>query len=295
MDRLPNLIIYAIPTFVALIIAEMVWAKWRAPSHYHPQDMRTSLLLGLTTFGTGMLCAAAITTISLYCYHYRLATIPVVWWAWPLCSILDDFLHYWLHRAGHRVRWLWASHVNHHSSQHFNLSVALRQSMTGAFFTSLAFRVPLILIGLPIEMIVFVGAINTIYEFWTHSDTFGRGPRWFEYLMNTPSHHRVHHAVNPRYLDRNFAAVFMIWDRMFGTYAEEVEGEKIHYGIIKQLGTFNLMWNIFHEWIGIIQDLWTAPWRAKLSYFWGVPGWSHDGSRETSDMIRARWEAQQSG
>ena len=117
--------------------------------------------------------------------------------------------------------------------------------------------------------------------------------RWIEFVMNTPSHHRVHHATNPRYLDRNYAGTFIIWDRMFGTFTEEVEGEKIRYGIVKQLGTFNLLWSVFHEWIGIAQDLWSAPWRHKFSYLWRPPGWSHDGSRDTSDSIRAQWQAGQ--
>ena len=111
--------------------------------------------------------------------------------------------------------------------------------------------------------------------------------------MNTPSHHRVHHATNPRYLDRNYAGVFIVWDRMFGTFEPEVDGEPIRYGIVKQLGSFNLLWAVFHEWIGIVRDVTTAPWRHKLGYLWREPGWSHDGSRDTSDAIRARWQARQ--
>jgi hypothetical protein len=114
-------------------------------------------------------------------------------------------------------------------------------------------------------------------------------------VMNTPSHHRVHHAVNPRYLDRNYAGTFIVWDKMFGTYAAEVEDEPIRYGIVKQLGNFNLLWGVFHEWVGIFQDLWRAPLKAKLGYLFGPPGWSHDGSRDTSDMIRTRWEQSRDG
>ncbi|MEC8837997.1 MAG: sterol desaturase family protein, partial [Pseudomonadota bacterium] len=106
---------------------------------------------------------------------------------------------------------------------------------------------------------------------------------------NTPSHHRVHHATNPRYLDRNYAGVFIVWDKLFGTFEPEVSGEKIRYGIVKQLGSFNLLWSVFHEWIGIAQDMWRAPWKHKLSYLLREPGWTHDGSRETSDQIRAAW------
>ena len=139
-------------------------------------------------------------------------------------------------------------------------------------------------------MIAFCGGINLIYQFWIHTEAVGRMPRWFEAVMNTPSHHRVHHAVNARYLDMNYAGVFIVWDRLFGTYTPEDGEDRVRYGLVKQLGTFNLIWSVFHEWVGIAGDLWRAPWRAKLMYLIGPPGWSHDGSRETSDMIRRRWE-----
>jgi len=112
-------------------------------------------------------------------------------------------------------------------------------------------------------------------------------------VMNTPSHHRVHHATNPRYLDSNYAGVFIIWDRMFGTFVPEIDEEPIRYGIVRQLGTFNLLYAVFHEWIGIAKDVWHAPWQHKLSYLWRPPGWTHDGSRDTSDTIRARWQERQ--
>ena len=139
-------------------------------------------------------------------------------------------------------------------------------------------------------MIAICGGFNLIYQFWIHTEAIGKMPRWFEAVMNTPSHHRVHHATNPRYLDRNYAGVFIVWDKMFGTFEEErPDEERIRYGIVKQLGSFNLLWAVFHEWIGIAQDMWRAPWRHKLSYLLREPGWTHDGSRETSDMIRERW------
>ena len=107
--------------------------------------------------------------------------------------------------------------------------------------------------------------------------------------LTHPSHHRVHHATNPRYLDRNYAGVFIVWDRMFGTFEQETDEEQIRYGIVKQLGSFNLLWAVFHEWIGMLTDIWRSPWKHKLSYLLREPGWSHDGSRDTSDTIRARW------
>ncbi len=284
---------YAIPAFIILIVAEMLWARNRAPEKYEPRDTLTSLVLGTGSTVAGALTGALVFSLAMWIYDNRLFDIGWVWWAWPLCFVLDDLAYYWAHRTGHRVRWFWASHVNHHSSQHYNLSTALRQTWTGFIALSFIFRIPLAFVGFHPAMLLFVGAFNLIYQFWIHTEAIGKFPRWFEYVMNTPSHHRVHHATNPRYLDRNYAGVFIIWDRMFGTFTEEVDSEKIRYGIVRQLGTFNLLWSVFHEWVGIFKDLWSAPWRHKLSYLVREPGWSHDGSRETSDMIRARWLAAQ--
>jgi len=295
MNDLPNPVDYAVPAFVLLIILEMVWARFRAPEKYEPKDTLTSLLFGFGSTVAGALTGAAIFGLSVYLYQYRAVTIPFAWWAWIVCFILDDFAYYVFHRAAHRVRWFWASHVNHHSSQHYNLSTALRQTWTGFIAGSFLFRLPLMLIGFHPAMVAFVGGINLIYQFWIHTETIGRMPRWFEAVMNTPSHHRVHHATNPRYLDANYAGVFIVWDRMFGSFTPEVDDEPIRYGIVKQLGTFNLLWSVFHEWIGIAKDLWSAPFGAKLGYLFGPPGWSHDGSRDTSDTIRARWREQQDG
>ncbi len=200
----------------------------------------------------------------------------------------DDLAYYWLHRTGHRVRWFWASHVNHHSSQHYNLSTALRQTWTGFFTLSFAFRLPLVALGFEPGMVLTCAAFNLIYQFWIHTEAIDRLPRWFEALFNTPSHHRVHHATNPRYLDRNFAGTFIVWDRLFGTFEPEVAGEAIRYGIVRQLGSFNPLRAAFHEWAAIIRDVSSAPWGSKSAYLWREPGWSHDGSRETSDMIRER-------
>jgi sterol desaturase/sphingolipid hydroxylase (fatty acid hydroxylase superfamily) len=295
IEKLPDPTAFAVPAFVALIIIEMIWAKRRAPEKYEPRDTLTSLAFGLGSTVSGLLFGGIVFAISLKFYAMRPFDVPFVWWAWILCFVLDDLTYYLFHRASHRIRWFWANHVNHHSSQHYNLSTALRQPWTGFFTLGFLFRMPLLLIGFHPAMIIFCGGLNLIYQFWIHTEAIGRMPRWFEAVMNTPSHHRVHHATNPRYLDRNYAGVFIVWDRMFGTFAREVDDEPIRYGIIKQLGTFNLLWSAFHEWIGIARDLWRAPWSAKLGYIFRAPGWSHDGSRDTSDMIRARWEQNKHG
>jgi sterol desaturase/sphingolipid hydroxylase (fatty acid hydroxylase superfamily) len=284
---------YAIPGFVALIVIEMLWARRRAPLAYEPRDTLTSLLLGLGSTAVGAVAAGAIYGFALWLYEWRVVTLGWAWWVWGLAFVLDDLGYYIGHRLGHRVRWFWASHINHHSSQHYNLSTALRQTWTGPVALSFLFRIPLAFAGFHPAMLATCAGFNLIYQFWIHTEVIGRCPRWFEWLMNTPSHHRVHHATNPRYLDRNYGGVFIVWDRLFGSFTAEQDSEPARYGIIKQLGSFNLLWAAFHEWIAIACDVWRAPWRAKWSYVWRVPGWTHDGSRETSDMIRERWRAAQ--
>ena len=285
---------YAVPAFVVLVLLEMFWARRWRPDAYEPKDTLISLGFGLGSTVAGIAFGGVVLAITMGFYQYRLFDIGWQWWVWPIAFVLDDLSYYWFHRTAHRVRWFWASHVNHHSSQHYNLSTALRQTWTGFFAASFLFRLPLVLIGFHPGMIAICAGFNLIYQFWIHTEAVDRMPRWFEAVMNTPSHHRVHHATNPRYLDRNYAGVFIIWDRMFGTFEPEVMDEKIRYGIVKQLGSFNLLWAVFHEWIGIAQDVWRSPWRHKLSYMFRAPGWTHDGSRETSDMIRAKWQARQS-
>ena len=288
-----NPVTYAIPAFILLILIEMLWAKRRAPEKYEPRDTLVSLAMGTGSTAAGLLTAGLMAALAAWLYQFRLFEIGWQWWAWAACFVLDDMAYYWFHRFAHRVRWMWASHVNHHSSQHYNLSTALRQTWTGTIALGFVFRLPLVLIGFHPAMILFCGGINLIYQFWFHTEAIARFPRWFEAVMNTPSHHRVHHATNPVYLDRNYAGVFIIWDRMFGTFQPELESERIHYGIVKQLGSFNLLWVAFHEWVGIARDVWNAPWGSKFGYIWRPPGWTHDGSRDTSDTIRERWLARQ--
>ncbi|TCD06828.1 sterol desaturase family protein [Erythrobacteraceae bacterium CFH 75059] len=280
---------YAVPVFVALLLLEIGWAARRSRRSYEWRDTAVSLGMGLGSTVAGALFGGIVAAVSLWVYDYRLFEIGWVWWAWPVCFVLDDLAYYWIHRAGHRVRWFWASHVNHHSSQHYNLSTALRQSWTGFFTLGFTFRLPLVLIGFHPAMVAICAGFNLVYQFWIHTEAVGRLPRWVEAVMNTPSHHRVHHATNPRYLDRNYAGVFIVWDRLFGTFEPERDDEAIRYGIVHQLGSFNLLWAVFHELIGMARDVAAAPWRHKLSYMLRPPGWSHDNSRATSDALRARW------
>ena len=288
--NLPDPVTLAIPTFVLLVLAEMVVAWGRDRRRYCPRDTLTSLCLGLGSTITGVLSGGAVFALATWVAQFRLFDIGYAWWAFVVAFVLDDLAYYAFHRSAHRVRWFWASHVVHHSSQHYNLSTALRQTWTGFFSLGFLFRLPLFLIGFPPALVFFVAALNLVYQFWIHTEVIGRMPRWFEAVMNTPSHHRVHHATNPRYLDRNYAGVFIVWDRLFGTFTAEEASDRPRYGIVRNLGSFNFIWAALHEWIGIARDVWTAPgFHNKIKYMIREPGWSHDGSRDTSDSIRAQW------
>ena len=290
---LPDPTELAVPAFVALMLIELWFVRRRMPHAYEARDTLTSLALGLGSTVAGALSGGLLFAAALWVYQFRVFDFGFVWWAWPLAFVLDDLAYYWKHRFMHRVRWGWAAHVIHHSSQHYNLSTALRQTWTGFFTGLFIVNLPLFLLGFHPVMLAFCGGLNLVYQFWIHTEAIDRMPRWFEAVMNTPSHHRVHHATNPRYLDSNYAGVFIVWDRMFGTFEPETDEERIRYGIVKQLGSFNILWAAFHEWIGIARDMWSAPGLAnKLQYAWRPPGWSHDGSRESSDSIKARWRAQ---
>jgi sterol desaturase/sphingolipid hydroxylase (fatty acid hydroxylase superfamily) len=292
--ELPDPVDLAVPAFILLVLVEMVVARLRGMRSYCPRDTLTSLALGFGSSISGLLAVGLIYGLAILVHQFRLFDVAYVWWAFLLCFVLDDLAYYVFHRSAHRIRWFWASHVVHHTSQHYNLSTALRQTWTGFFSLAFLFRLPLFLIGFPPAMVFFCAGLNLVYQFWIHTELIGRMPRWFEAIMNTPSHHRVHHAINPRYLDRNYAGVFIVWDRLFGTFEAERNDDRPRYGVVRQLGSFNILWAALHEWIGIVRDLLNAPgWRNKLGYALREPGWSHDGSRETTEAIRARWRRSQ--
>jgi sterol desaturase/sphingolipid hydroxylase (fatty acid hydroxylase superfamily) len=226
----------------------------------------------------------------MYAYHHRLFHIPFAGWSFALVFVLEDCRYYWWHRISHRSRWFWASHVVHHSSQHFNLSTNLRQSWTSQFSGLTLLGMPLAFIGFNPALVGLAFTLNLIYQFWIHTESIDRMPRWFEWLLNTPSHHRVHHASNPGYLDANYAGVFMIWDRMFGSFVAERREEPPRYGIVSNLGSFNPVRIALHEYYAIARDVFRRKLTLlqRLAYLFAPPGWSHDGSRATTAELRAR-------
>ena len=249
--------------------------------------------MGLGSTAAGLLTGGAAAVAAIFVYQHRLFDIPMTAvWAWVVIFLAEDLTYYWFHRLSHERRFWWAAHVNHHSSQHYNLSTALRQTWTGGVAGTWALWLPLAFLGFPPAMIAIQKGISLVYQFWIHTETIGRMPRWFEAVFNTPSHHRVHHARNPRYLDRNYAGILIVWDKLFGTFQPELDEEACRYGIVKNLGDFNLVRVAFHEWAAMITDVLRHP-RHALGYVFGPPGWSHDGSRDTSDTLRAQWRAEQ--
>ena len=281
----------AIPVFIVAIILEMFAVRAGVRGDYDWRDTATSLAMGFGNTFAAIIFGALVVGVGVWLYQFRVLDIPVTWWSIGIAFIAEDFAYYWFHRTAHRIRWFWASHVVHHSSQHYNLSTALRQTWTGQFSLSFAFRLPLFLTGFDPRLILFCAGLNLVYQFFIHTETVRRLPGPIEWLFNTPSHHRAHHGTNPRYLDRNFGGVFIVWDRLFGTFEAERDDEPVRYGIIRNLASFNPVWVATHEWVAIGRDLIRAPdWRTRWRAVAGPPG---AGSGETADVIRAGWQADQ--
>lgn len=258
--------------FIALMAIEALVARHRGQhGAYAGADTRANLLSGTGAFVIGAAAQAPIA--ALLCLFHGLTPLhlPVHHWAtWVLAVVVLDFCLYWAHRLSHETRLGWAVHVTHHSSQRYNLSVAVRQSWT---LNLLAFCfLPLPLLGIPLEVILAVKACSSAYQFWLHTEQIGRLPRWFEYIFNTPAHHRVHHASNPRYIDKNYGGTFILWDRLFGTFEPEVEAPV--YGLTHNLTRHDVLHINFHEWRALFADLLRArTWRDRLGYMFFRPGW----------------------
>jgi sterol desaturase/sphingolipid hydroxylase (fatty acid hydroxylase superfamily) len=283
------LIYYAIPFFVVTMLLELLAIRGRPSSlGYETRDSVASLSMGIGNVMISAVVKTGLILLYVQLSRFALFDIGYEWWAWVLLIVLEDLCYYWFHRLHHEVRFMWAAHINHHSSRHYNLSTALRQSWTTPF-TGPIFWVPLVLLGFKPEMILAAQAISLLYQYWIHTELIDRlGP--FEWILNTPSHHRVHHGRNPQYLDRNYAGIFIVWDRLFGSF--EPEAAPVDYGITKNLTTFNPVRIAFHEWIAMLRDCRQAGGLAdRLRILFHPPGWTPDGSGLTAADLRARLEA----
>ncbi len=291
MFKFPSVTQMAVPLFIAAMLVEILIARYRGTARYETRDTLASLVMGVGSIVAGMLIGFIAFRALFYFYQFRIFDLEMSAWVFAVCFVLDDLRYYWFHRFSHRIRWAWAAHVNHHTSQHYNLSTALRQTWTGVLTGMFVLSVPLVLLGFHPGLIAFANGFNLVYQFWIHTEVIKRLPKWFEAVFNTPSHHRVHHATNARYLDANYAGTLIIWDRLFGSFVAEDDRTVLKYGIVQNLATFNPLKIAFHEWINMLRDA-ARPGlalRHRAAYLFAPPGWSHDNSRRTSASIKAEF------
>src|SRR5436190_9955123 len=236
----------AVPLFAATIVAEAWWAQRHGSDEYSDnRDTWGNILLGFGSIVWGVLFGLLTINVYIFCYNIAPYKFPAdAWWTWLILFFFDDLVYYIFHRVSHESRLFWNFHVVHHSSQHYNLSVAVRQSWFSGILHWL-FYAPIMLLGFAPWMFALMHGFNLIYQFWIHTK-FVRKLGWLEYVLNTPSHHRVHHGVNDIYLDKNYAGVLIIWDRLFGSFTPETEEPR--YGIIKPLKSYNPLWINLHGW-----------------------------------------------
>lgn len=285
--QFPDVLKWAIPGFTLLLFAEYFYMKyWRKDIPYNKRDGLTSVIMGLGMTLSDILMGALSLAILMFFWQFRFFdlghSLPII----ALAFFVGDFKYYWKHRFFHKMRYWWMSHNVHHSSQHYNISTALRQPWTNHIGLHVLIGIPMVLLGFHPLIVGLVGALNLLYQFWIHTETIDRMPKWFEAVMNTPSHHRVHHGTNTKYLDANFAGTFIIWDKMFGSFVEEEETPT--YGLTHQLDSYNPIKVAFHELVAIVKDAFQSgiTMKQRFLYVFGPPGYSHDGSRMTVKQMK---------
>ena len=274
MNTQELIITWATPVFFALIALELLVAKLRGMRAYASNDAINSIGLGVISQIVGVFSKLLTFGIYAWCVqHLALINLPADNLAvWAGALLLYDFCYYWLHRCGHRVNILWAAHVVHHQSEHYNLSTALRQTGSGVLLAWL-FYLPLALLGVPLKVFVIVALVDLLYQFWVHTEQIGR-LGWFDRVFCSPSNHRAHHAVNDRYLDRNYGGILIVWDRLFGSFVEEDDNDPPVYGTRSPLRSWNPLWANAEVYWSTAVDAWHARrWRDKLLLWLKPPGW----------------------
>jgi sterol desaturase/sphingolipid hydroxylase (fatty acid hydroxylase superfamily) len=237
---------------------------------HEKKDSWASLGMGIGSLVTVAFINAGIYFLAKILWAHRLLDLGEGALGWTVALIGWDFSFYWHHRVEHENRVLWACHVNHHSSQHYNLTTALRQPWTP--FGGLFFFPPWALLGVSPKLIMIAGGLNLVYQYGIHTEAIAKLPRIIELVLNTPSHHRVHHGSNPEYLDKNYGGVLIVWDRLFGTFAEEKA--RVRFGLTKNITSFNPFVIAFHEYAAIAREVWAAPsWRVRFGIVWHGPAW----------------------
>jgi sterol desaturase/sphingolipid hydroxylase (fatty acid hydroxylase superfamily) len=276
--------VIAIPFFALLIAIEAYLVIRENRENFDRKDTWANIFIGFASVAWGALFGLATSLIYIAVYDFAPFKMPMeTVWAWAILLFVDDFAYYWFHRFSHEVRFFWNFHVVHHSSNQYNLSVAVRQS----WFSGIAhwiFYLPVALLGFPLWAFVTMHGLNLIYQFWIHTNLIGK-LGFLEKVLNTPSHHRVHHGVNNQYLDKNYGGIFIFWDKLFGSFTEETE--KPRYGIIKPLTSYNWLWINTHGWAEMFEAMKTKKTLSgKLRCVFGAPAMDFEEERlEKSSVI----------
>jgi len=274
MELYAQALSYAIPLFLVLIVLEQWIAQQKGLEVNRGMDVISSLSSGMTnTLKNLMGLSVVLISYGWLVNHVALAEVTPSWWVYMLAFLGMDFVGYWSHRFDHKINVFWNRHIVHHSSEEFNLSCALRQSISAVVGIYFFLYVPMALIGIPQEVVAIVAPLHLFAQFWYHTRVIDK-MGVLEYILVTPSHHRVHHAINPRYLDKNLSQVFIFWDKLFGTFQEELPEDPPVYGVIKPVSTWNPIWiNYMHAW-ALAKDAWRAhSWWDKVRLWWMPTGW----------------------
>jgi sterol desaturase/sphingolipid hydroxylase (fatty acid hydroxylase superfamily) len=274
--------------FLVAAIEALIIVRWRK-RHYDWRESASSLGIAIGQRAINATLGGFTLAALYWFWEHRVLTFTLTTWFDYVCLFVAvEFAYYWQHRISHEVRWFWATHCVHHSPNHMVLSGAVRLGWTGAISGSFLAFAPLMLVGFHPLAVLGALAINLIYQFWLHTELVGR-LGVFDWWFNSPSNHRVHHAVNPQYLDRNYGGVLMIFDHLFGTYQRELESVPPWFGLVKPLHSHNPIRIAFHEWINIMRDMRAArSWRERAGFLLCPPGWAPDGRGSTSAQIRQR-------
>ena len=277
MPSAETIMLFAIPMFFVLMAVELAVGWILKRKVYRVNDAISSIGLGVLSQIVGVFAKAL--TVGLYAWVAQRVALfdlsPRSVWVWVAALVLYDFCYYWLHRAGHEVGVLWAAHVVHHQSERYNLSTALRQTGSGVLLGWI-FYMPLAVLGVPVQVFAVVAVIDLLYQYWIHTELVPK-LGGFDRVFASPSNHRVHHAVNDRYLDRNYGGIFMLWDRLFGTFIEESDEEPVVFGTRAPLRSWNPLWANVEVYAALAKDAWHARrWRDKLRMWIAPPGWRPD-------------------
>jgi sterol desaturase/sphingolipid hydroxylase (fatty acid hydroxylase superfamily) len=282
-----KLYLLMMPVFILAIGVEALYYRFALHQPYGWKVTGSNLVVAIGRLATDAFTKAIVAAIYVGAYQLRAIDIPMDRWeSWVALFFAIELAYYWLHRYSHEIRWMWAQHSVHHSARQITLSVAYRLGWTQFFAGPWLFLVPVCWIGFDPRAVVLMYAINLLYQFWLHTEAVPKlGP--LEAVFNTPSHHRVHHAIEPEYLDRNYGGVLIIWDKLFGTFAADRDGAARTYGMLRQIDTLNPIKIVLAEWVALYKDLRAArSWREALGLAFGPPGWKADGSGQTTKAIR---------